>query len=357
MNDPLSFENFLTGARRFLGLAMAARAREDHELFAMNAGITIERIAKAALMRRNPALLVEMKGSSEMLLYLTGMKEARKIRTIGMTEAISRLRQGGVLPHEDPKLDLLVELRNGVAHSAGVEMTDDLLPTFARVVDILLEDVGEDRDSFWGNWSTAANLAASESRDEISQDVLIRIQNARYLFEDKIPGLPRGAFAKYEPLDPRYPEHVQVVLSPNGMTYTTTARCPACEGQAEEKKIVMLQDISGESAAVTTRLACKYCRLALHGSEEMEVAGFHPVRHVDLTEDSALATAVRELISEPKGRIKDSAGQEWRFPDLRKKESWQEIEPDDVGPFWPVLSKYGRNSAGETIFVRTIIVR
>jgi hypothetical protein len=357
MNDPLSFENFLTGARRFLELAMAAHAREDHELFVMNAGITIERIAKAALMRKNPALLVEMKGSTEMLLYLTGMKEARKIRTIGMTEAISRLRQGGVLPHEDPKLDLLVELRNGVAHSTGVAVTDDLLPTFARVVDILLEDVGEDRVSFWGNWSTAANLAASETLDEISQDVLMRIQNARYLFEDKIPGLPKGAFAKYEPPDPRYPEHVQVVLGPNGMTYTTTARCPACGGQAEEKKIVMLQDISGESAAVTTRLACKYCRLAVHGSEEMEVAGFHPVRHVDLTEDSALATAVRELISVPKGRIKDSAGEEWGFPDLRKNESWQEMEADDVGPFWPVLSKYGRNAAGKTIAVRTIIVR
>lgn len=101
-------------------LAMAARAREDHELFAMNAGITIERISKAALMRRNPALLVEMKGSAEMLLHLTGMKEARKVRTIGMTEAINRLRQGGVLPHEDLKLDLLVDLRNGVAHSRRV---------------------------------------------------------------------------------------------------------------------------------------------------------------------------------------------------------------------------------------------
>lgn len=357
MNDPLSFENLLTGARRFLGLAMVARAREDHELFAMNAGITIERITKAALMKRNPALLVEMKGSSETLLHLTGMKEAGKVRTIGMSEAIRRLRQGEVLPHEDPKLDLLVELRNGVAHSAGMETTDDLLPTFARVVDILLEDVGEDRDSFWGNWSTAANLAASESRDEISQNVLLRIQNARYLFEDKIPGLPKGAFARYEKPDPRYPEQVQVVLGPNGMTYTTTARCPACDGQAEEKKIVMLDDISGESAAVTTRLACKYCPLALHGSEEMEVAGFHPMRHVDLTEDSALAAAVRKLISEPKSGIKGSAGEEWKFSDLRENESWQEIQPDDVGPFWPVISRYDRNSAGETIAVRTIIVR
>jgi hypothetical protein len=141
------------------------------------------------------------------------------------------------------------------------------------------------------------------------------------------------------------------------MIYITTARCPACGGQAAEKKIVMLQDISGESAAVTTRLACKYCRLTLHGSQEMEVAGFHPVRHVDLTEDSALATAVRKLMSEPKGHITDSAGQEWRFPDLRKKESWQEIEADDVGPYWPVLSKYGRNAVGETIAIHTTIVR
>lgn len=225
------------------------------------------------------------------------------------------------------------------------------------MVDILLEDVGEDRDSFWGNWSTTANLAASEPRDEISQGVFMRIQNARYLFEDKIPGLPKGAFTKYEPPDPRYPEHVQVVLGPNGITYTTTAKCPACGGQAEEKKIVMLQDISGECAAVTTRLACKYCRFALHGSEEMEAAGFHPMRHVDLTEDSALATAVHDLISKPKGQIKDSAGEEWRFPDLRKNETWLETDADDMGPFWPVITKYGRSAAGETIAVRTIIVR
>jgi hypothetical protein len=84
--------------------------------------------------RRNPALLVEMRGNVEMLFHLTGIKDARKVRTIGMAEAISRLRQSGLLPREDARLDLLVELRNGVAHSSEVAATDDLLPTFARTL-------------------------------------------------------------------------------------------------------------------------------------------------------------------------------------------------------------------------------
>jgi hypothetical protein len=63
MNDSLSFESFFAGAQRFVDIAMVARARADIELFALNAGVTIERLAKAALVRRNPALLVEMRAT------------------------------------------------------------------------------------------------------------------------------------------------------------------------------------------------------------------------------------------------------------------------------------------------------
>jgi hypothetical protein len=182
MDHSLSFDSFLAGARKFTDLAMAARAMPDHELFALQAGVAIERLAKANLARRAPVLLLEMRSGVEMLFHLTGVKDARKVRTIGIAEAITRLRQLDVLPSVDTNLDLLIALRNGVAHSNVAESTDDLLPAFARTVDTLLESVGENKDKFWGRWRETVMLATSGAASQVERDVHMRIENAKYLF-------------------------------------------------------------------------------------------------------------------------------------------------------------------------------
>lgn len=161
-----SFGNFTAGAQRFASLAMTARARLDHELFALHAGVAAERLAKAVLAGKNPALLLDMRGgrrSTDMLYHLTGLQalSAERLWTIGAAEAVSRLRDLEVLPR-DPALDRLIELRNGVAHSVGEDVAEeDLLPTFARTVDALLRCAGLDANEFWGEWRLAATAAAS----------------------------------------------------------------------------------------------------------------------------------------------------------------------------------------------------
>ncbi|MFI8851687.1 hypothetical protein ACIGW3_16050 [Streptomyces sp. NPDC053499] len=136
MVDPLAYESFLEGAKKAAHKAMDDHGRREYDEFALHAGVAVERLAKAALVSKNPIYIVEMRGSAEMLFHLGGHRAASKVRTIGAGEAISRLRVLGVLS-VDRQLDLLIDLRNGVAHSTGGEEAKSLLATLARTVGAL----------------------------------------------------------------------------------------------------------------------------------------------------------------------------------------------------------------------------
>jgi hypothetical protein len=97
----------------------------------------------------------------------------------------------------------------------------------------------------------------------------------------------------------------------------------------------MADDIDGEHALAFPHFACKYCRLSLHGHEEMEVAGFESIREVDLNDESELAHVARELIkyrSRANDWMWDQDRKGDRFPDLRTNEGWLEGGGDgDLG--------------------------
>ena len=75
--------------------AMDDHARGECDEFALHGGVACERLAKAVLVSRNPAYLVEIRlGNSDMLLYLCGDPElkADKVRKVDASKAIKRLR-------------------------------------------------------------------------------------------------------------------------------------------------------------------------------------------------------------------------------------------------------------------------
>ncbi len=134
MDDSLSFESLFRGARKFARSALEAHGAEEEEVFLLHAGVSVERLAKAALAKKSPFLLMEMKGKDDTLYHLTGVRQAAKLRTVGAGQAISRLRDMAVLPQRDPDLDELIELRNGVAHlMASVDESFDGFTVFCRV--------------------------------------------------------------------------------------------------------------------------------------------------------------------------------------------------------------------------------
>lgn len=101
MDDSLSFESFLEGAKKSAHRAMDDHGRGDYDEFALHGGVAVERLVKAVLVSKNPVYLLEMRsGSPDMLLYLGGHLEmsADKVRTVGAKDAIKRLRTLGLLP-------------------------------------------------------------------------------------------------------------------------------------------------------------------------------------------------------------------------------------------------------------------
>ncbi|MGW0496946.1 hypothetical protein ACWD0Z_16345 [Streptomyces sp. NPDC003007] len=173
MDDSLSFESFFEGAKKAAQKAMEDHGRGEYDEFALHAGVAIERLAKAVLVMRNPLYLVEMRnGNADLLLHFGGDLEldTAKVRTVGAKEALQRLRRMGVLP-SDSQLDLLIELRNGTAHTTVRDEAKMLLPTLAETTAILLTAVGTSFRVFWGRWSRAVIVAVDKQLDDIRRDV------------------------------------------------------------------------------------------------------------------------------------------------------------------------------------------
>jgi hypothetical protein len=279
MDESLSFESFLKGARKAAYKAMEDHGRGEYDEFALHGGVAVERLAKAVLVLKNSAYLVEMRnGNSDMLLYLGGDLElkADKIRTVGAKEAIQRLRRMVVLP-SDPQLDQLIDLRNGTAHTTVGDEAKVLLPTLAETVAILLKAVCFSVEQFWGRWTSAVHVAVDKQRDEIQRDVEIRVKQARHLFEDKFSGMPDAI--KERVLTTPAPQHgkfwlgdMTVLNASDVLLVTSQVKCPACTGTAM-MSLVPTEKAGPRATFVPDGFICHLCGLHLQGREEMTACG------------------------------------------------------------------------------------
>nr|WTB31182.1 hypothetical protein OG781_18320 [Streptomyces sp. NBC_00830] len=281
MDDSLSFESFFEGAKKAAQKAMEDHGRQEYDEFSLHAGVAIERLAKAVLVMRNPLYLVEMRnGNADLLLYFGGDLEldTAKVRTVGAKEALQRLRRMGILP-PDSKLDLLIELRNGTAHTTVGDEAKTLLPTLAETVAVLLTATATTFHVFWGRWARTVIVAVDKQLDEIRRDVEIRIDQALHRFEDKFKGLSEDVKAQVlaasEPHVPRFDPGLNARWLPElpvGGHYfhLATVDCPACEGLATVRLLPSGKDTVPSSMDI---LYCDLCNLYLAGQDEVKASG------------------------------------------------------------------------------------
>ncbi|MFI6606841.1 hypothetical protein [Streptomyces sp. NPDC050507] len=274
MDDSLSFASFLEGAKKAAHRAIDDHGRGEYDEFALHGGVAVERLAKAVLVSKNPVYLLEMRnGNPDMLLYLGGHLEigTDKIRTVGAKDAIKRLRTMGLLP-PDAQLDLLIELRNGTAHTAIGDQAKALLPTLADNVSALLRSISLDNDDFWGRWASAMYIAVDRRRDEVERDVELRIRQAWHRFSDRFAGLPEGAMDKVLE-EPTGGIHTTITVSEQDdlLFGLSSASCPACGGSARVMFGPTASSHQGTDLEVT-QLHCSLCALELNGHEEISAA-------------------------------------------------------------------------------------
>ncbi|MFI2757844.1 hypothetical protein ACH5A3_03040 [Streptomyces echinatus] len=268
MDDSLSFESFLEGAKKAAYKAMDDHARGEYDEFALHAGVAIERLAKAVLVKMNPLYIAGGK-------VHIGPQNKVKIYTISASEALARLQSLGV-GKVDSDLKLLIEQRNGTVHAAGGDEAKTHIPTLARAVAAMLEHIGISEPDFWDRWTSAVNVAVDKLSNEIQRDVVLRIKQHRHIFEDRFKGLPDGAMEKF--LQEHQPGGVVEI---DTIAFTTdnrlsavvgTTACPACGCRANlTLRPVTVVDTVEDFAA--SALACPLCGLRLTGGAEIRASG------------------------------------------------------------------------------------
>jgi len=273
MGSPITFGRLLCGARDFAHLAMGAHAEGQTEVFLLDAGVSVERLAKATLVRMHPTLLSEVKGNDDMLLHFAGALTTppQRFHTIGAAAAIARLRKIGVLPRS-AELDGLIELRNGVAH-LGASGADDYLAPFVETICKLLDHAGQDRTEFWGAWSEAIQVTLDDRFDRVQKAVRLRMDQARFRMETRFGKLPEGTV---ESVARTIGETGLVVIdrSPSGVLFRTLSKCPACTVEAATLFLKAPNTtLLYEMELTAEELLCGLCGLRLAGTQEIEIAG------------------------------------------------------------------------------------
>ncbi|MEU5030159.1 hypothetical protein [Streptomyces milbemycinicus] len=278
MIDAVEFWALYAGGRKFAHSAMEANAESDVEVFLLHAGVSIERLAKAALVQKSPFLLLEMKGKEDSLFHLAGVKETTKLRTIGAMGALSRLRTMNILPPKDTDLDELIELRNGVAHlTPEAGDTLDALATFARTTNTLLSHLQIEQFKYWEKWHGTVAIALSEHLERVEREVAARIESARFRLSKRLEGLPQEAvdmvFANAQVRGEG--EGFGVNLMCGDFTIRLPLDCPAC--RCEGTLILGLPKRSTDPLTAPARgFYCPLCGFGMDDEEELGAIGVGP---------------------------------------------------------------------------------
>lgn len=256
---------------------MDAHSREDQEVFLLHAGVSIERLAKAALSKQSPFLLIEMKGKEDTLLHLAGVQETSKVRTVGAAQALSRLRTMGAIPKQDVDLDELIELRNGIAHlDASADSSFDGLSVFSRATNSLLTHLGQEKENYWGEWLGIIEITESDALESAEREVARRIERARYRLSERLRGVPQDAVSII------YSDAVSIKEGVGGYglhwqcglySFHSPKDCPAC--RCAGRLIVNLPNIgTGPADGLPDRwFYCPLCGFTAHGDDELLVCG------------------------------------------------------------------------------------
>lgn len=271
----------LAGAQRFLREGYSAWRDGDRLGAAVGIGVGIELLAKAALAQRSPAYIVEMHPNN--FGSLVGLLEARtgqRLRTVGLINALLRLRTLGVDARlTDTQLKAIADLRDDAAHAALVEEDQTaLLTDIARLTEVLLADVHEDREPFWKELLPLIDTLLAERTRTTQEQVDLRKEQARSRFLALFAQLPAGT------RDALLASLAEQPVMTTGEWLAVA--CPVCEFQAvaEGTYDVEWQDgweedddgnayRLGDVFIDVDEFRCPVCRLHLTGWEEIGAAG------------------------------------------------------------------------------------
>ncbi len=270
-------------ARDFAGTAISAHPSGKHHRVAVDAATALEHLAKACLAKRSPAFLVELRdGNWVTLVRLLGFPEAapKSLRTVGLREALARVRTFVTSDASIDHLDTLIALRDGTVHAAlSDEVEESLLVAFAQHADAMLADLGRDRAEFWAGQLAVVDALLADVGDKVAHVVEVKLAQARARLETKYAALPS--------------EVLEVIRRLAGPKHATDEQipspCPACGSLGTAHGSRQLNwgfDDPGEGTRFyngyltewfsADRFNCQVCELHLDSPSELTAANLAP---------------------------------------------------------------------------------
>ena len=291
MADPFSSEAFYGSARDFALSALEAHHAGRNRRVPIDAGTALEHLAKACLAERSPALLAELKGDSGVnsvmgLLRIKGVAvPTAKIRTVGLTEALARAARFVRSKADKDDLQLLIDMRNGVVHAAvDTEVEERMLAAFIQQADALLNELGRNREDFWGGQIPVVDEFLKDASDKVKHRVDVRVAGAaamlssRYATEGQAVILALQAVSKLAPLADDQRHHKCPVCDSFGVATGTHDVAWEAGDWDKETGEVTNADASVWFSADSFR--CPVCGLRLDSQAEID-ACFDPVWEIE----------------------------------------------------------------------------
>lgn len=293
-------EQFITSAQEHAQDAFGAKARGRGSAAALHLGVMLEHLAKAYLVGLNPAYIVDGKAPFDSLLVATGhakyAKADTKIRTIGAKDALKRFAQLNPPFQVTPRLDQVIDARDGAAHAGDrAEDLDQLLHTALQAAQTILSALKHDTAAFWADYTSTVTTILTEHTNRVRATVQLRIDQASRDYNERFGQLDDQATAMLTAAL----ESAFAAANED----STAEHCPACRhtglltGRVDhrwEADFDFDHDgsfVSGHYAQLVlypTKFQCPGCRLRLDGDELEMVPGLadeHVLR--DLTEDES----------------------------------------------------------------------
>ncbi|MFD0068724.1 hypothetical protein ACFVJ9_48290, partial [Streptomyces sp. NPDC127574] len=175
---------------------------------------------------------------------------------------------------KDSQLDLLIEMRNGVAHTSPDSiLAKGMISPLARTIETLLNDLGKPLDEFWERWTNAVKNAVNEQEDQVFRDVQLRITQARHAFEDRFLGLPaevkEGALKAPQPRKEEWFAKPMEIRDGDMLVLKTSGGdCPACGGQGL-LTFEPVRHTATETTFTANGFGCYLCNFEVSGPDEM----------------------------------------------------------------------------------------
>ena len=285
-----SSDSFWQKTSEYMRRARQAFANNDEEMFGLWSHLALEFLAKSALAKKHPILLLDAKRSAVSVLYVgnkqlyTELKEvhfgvalseiglADKPRTDDINKIIGKIAAKWPQPFK-PTLkedcEALISVRNEELHGNTFAFRnlsrDSWLKKYFYVTKALLEILSKRVEDYWEEFTDVVKQQVEDIDQRITEEVeqLIKYHQTSFQKLDRKPG---GGWT-FANLNPPY----------------TKIRCPACTSMAilRGKAISIRDDVADEVESIygqriyvwlPTYFYCDYCELVLDSNEKLRVA-------------------------------------------------------------------------------------